>query len=90
MPAAKFSLGQIVITPHAQEALHPEDVRICLECHAQGDRGSLYKSDHRENKMSLNRNLRLFSAFRDRNKTRFWIITDADCSVTTILLPEDY
>jgi hypothetical protein len=34
--------------------------------------------------------LRLFSAYRDRNRVKFWIITEADRSVTTILLPDDY
>jgi len=32
----------------------------------------------------------LFSVYHDRNRVKFWIITEADRSATTILLPEDY
>jgi hypothetical protein len=40
--------------------------------------------------LSLTQSLRLFSVYHAANGTKFWIITEADRSATTILLPEDY
>jgi hypothetical protein len=89
MPA-KFPLGQTVITPNARDNLNPEDVQIAIRRHASGDWGEVDGHDRRENELSLKKNLRLLSVYHDRNKVKFWIITEADRSATTILLPEDY
>jgi hypothetical protein len=43
-----------------------------------------------ENELSLKEGFRLMSVYADRNGTKFWIITEADRSVTTVLLPDDY
>jgi len=85
-----FQLGQTVITPNAQEKLHPEEVVSALRRHAAGDWGECGPEDWKENQFSLERNLRLFSVYRDRNGVAFWIITEADRTATTVLLPEDY
>jgi hypothetical protein len=90
MPEAKFALGSIVITRNAQDQLQAEDVRICLVRHAQGDWGEVCEADRRENELSLQQNFRLLSVYHDRNHLKFWIITEADRSATTMLLPEDY
>jgi hypothetical protein len=90
MPQEKFPLGQTVITPKARETLNPEDVQLCLARHASGDWGDVDEHDRRENELSMTKLLRLFSVYHDRNKVKFWIITEADRSATTILLPEDY
>lgn len=55
-----------------------------------GDWGDLCEEDRQANEDALNRDLRLLSAYSDRNGAKFWIITEADRSLTTILLPEDY
>jgi hypothetical protein len=86
MPEQKFPLGQIVITRNAKDTLHPEDVPLALARHAIGDWGA----DHRTNEIALAQDLRLLSVYTDRTGIRFWIITEADRSATTILLPEDY
>jgi len=83
-------MGQTVITPNARDTLNPEDVRLCILRHASGDWGDVDEHDRRENELSLKNQLRLFSVYHDRNKVKFWIITEADRSATTILLPEDY
>ena len=85
-----FNLGQTVATPNALETLHPEDVRKSLARHACCDWGDCCKEDTAENEFALDRHLRLFSVYHDRNGAKFWIITEADRSATTILLPEDY
>jgi hypothetical protein len=48
------------------------------------------EADRRENELSLENGFRLLSVYKDRNETKFWIITEADLSATTVLLPEDY
>ena len=90
MPEGKFPLGDVVITRHALDELHPDDVKTCLERHGQGDWGDVCEADRRENELSLKQNFRLFSVYHDRNHIKFWIITEADRSATTVLLPDDY
>ncbi|QDV89909.1 hypothetical protein RAS2_09840 [Phycisphaerae bacterium RAS2] len=86
----KFELEKTRITATAMNVLHPEDVDASLKRHAAGDWGDVGHEDRAENEFSLDKCLRLMSVFRDRNERRFWIITEADRSATTVLLPEDY
>lgn len=90
MSERMFDLGQVVITANAKNSLHPEDVPIALTRHHSGDWGDLDQHDQQENAIALLQNLRLFSVYHDRCGTKFYIITEHDRSVTTILLPEDY
>ncbi|PWU19887.1 MAG: hypothetical protein C5B50_05505 [Verrucomicrobia bacterium] len=85
-----FPLGQTVITSNALRELNPEDTYSGLQRHARGDWGEVCPEDAEMNDLSLRDGNRLLSAYRDRNGTRFWIITEADRSATTVLLPEDY
>jgi len=85
-----FPLGQTVITRAAQSSLDPEDVLASLCKHAGGNWGECGNHDWEENQLSLKEGFRLLSVYRDRNGIKFWIITEADRSATTILLPEDY
>jgi hypothetical protein len=85
-----FPLGQTVITANARERLHPEDTLKCLARHASGDWGELCDEDRAENERSLRQSGRLFSVYHDRNGVKLYVITEADRSVTTTLLPEDY
>src|ERR1035441_5638186 len=85
-----FELGQTVITRNALDTLHPDDVQASLTRHARCDWGECCKEDAAENEFALGKYLRLFSVYRDRNGIKFWIITEADRSATTVLLPEDY
>ncbi len=84
-------LGRIVATPGALELLREagEDPLRYLARHASGDWGDLFPHDRRENERSLRHGWRLHSSYPVGEKT-IWIITEADRSVTTILLPEDY
>jgi hypothetical protein len=86
----KFALGRTVITRSAQAALNPHDVANAVQRHSQGDWGDCGGDDWKENELSLEQGARLFSAYRDRNGNAFWIITEADRSATTVLLPNDY
>ena len=86
----KFGLGQTVITPSALNQLNAEDVHSSIRRHANGDWGDVDEHDLQENELSLREGFRLLSSYTDRHGTKFWIITEADRSVTTVLLPEDY
>ena len=85
-----FPLGCIVITRNALDELHPQDVHSALRRHAAQDWGELCAEDWAENELALKEGYRLVSVYRDRNQQKYYIITEADRSATTILLPEDY
>ena len=85
-----FPSGQIVITPAALNTLSQTDVQTALVRHLRGDWGDVDEHDRKENDVSLQRGFRLLSVYHAANGTKFWIITEADRSATTILLPSDY
>lgn len=89
MPA-KFPLGRTMITTNALEQLPTEDVQGALARHRAGDWGEACPEDWRENDLSLREGFRILSVYCSKAGRKFWIITEADRSVTTILLPEDY
>jgi hypothetical protein len=84
-------LGRIVATPGALKVLAEagEDLLHYLARHASGDWGALDEDDREENERSLKHGWRILSSYPVGEKT-IWIITEADRSVTTILLPEEY
>jgi hypothetical protein len=85
-----FKPGRTLITPNAQSKLSPVEVAKAMGRHLSGDWGDVCQDDWRENELSLKEGFRLFSAYHDGAGTKFWIITEADRSATTVLLPEDY
>lgn len=90
MNVPKFQLGQLVATANAMARLTHEDILRAMNRHMIGDWGDLDEADRLENERSLLHGWRLLSAYSASNGTRFWIITEADRSATTVLLPEDY
>ena len=90
MSKAKFSLGQVVITPGAKDALEHNDVVTALSRHCTGDFGDVCEEDKALNEEAVATGDRILSAYIDRNGIKFWIITEWDRSATTILLPSEY
>lgn len=90
MTAAKFKPGRIVTTPNALNHLSYDDIVASLLRHITGDWGDVCEDDRKENEKSLREGRRLLSVYHGGNRIKFWIITEADRSVTTVLLPEDY
>lgn len=92
MSGVKFSPGNIVATPGALEALRAsgDDLLAYVIRHLAGDWGDIDEHDRRENELSLIHGFRLLSAYTLNSGTKIWIITEADRSVTTILLPDEY
>lgn len=87
---ALFDSGQICITPNAISTIPPQEIADALCRHATGDWGNLDSEDIATNNRALAKGDRLLSAYESKAGTRFWIITEADRSVTTVLLPEEY
>ena len=89
---ARFPLGRAVATPGALKALEQANQNPFefLQRHQAGDWGELCEEDKRENEFSIQNGLRILSAYRTRNNTKIWVITEADRSATTLLLPEEY
>ena len=85
-----FSLGRILATSGAISAVAPEAIRKALVRHVTGDWGELDAEDKAENDRSVGERLRILSAYVYEGSPRFWIITEADRSATTVLLPEEY
>jgi hypothetical protein len=90
MTKANFPLGQIVATPNALSQLAGEDIRTALRRHAAGDWGDCNAADWHENELSLREGFRLLSVYHSVAGAKFWVITEADRSATTVLMPEDY
>jgi hypothetical protein len=87
-----FSLGQIVATPGALEALassgqSPADF---LKRHVGGDWGDVCSEDAKLNDDAVNIGERLLSSFCTKQGVKLWVITEADRSSTCLLLPEEY
>ena len=92
MKLARFHLGRIVATPGALEALKEAGERpaTLLKRHIAGDWGELDDHDRQENERSIADGCRLLSAYTLSTGAKLWIITEADRSVTTLLLPSEY
>ena len=86
-----FPLGRIVATSRALKVLDEagEDPLSLLSRHCSGDWGELDTHDRKENELSLKNGWRVLSSY-PVGEGKVWIITEADRSVTTILLPEEY
>ena len=87
---AKFRIGHIVSTPNALASLTYDEIQVALSRHMAGDWGNVSAEDKAANDLALVERTRILSVYHSANGTKFWIITEADRSATTILLPEDY
>jgi hypothetical protein len=86
----KFQLGGMYSTPGAIEALSPLEMHTFLSRHHRGDWGDLDEEDKAASDQSLIDGSRLLSAYHSAKGIKVWIITEADRSATTILLPSEY
>lgn len=87
-----FELGQVVATPGAMEVISAarEDYTKLIHRHASGDWGNLEDEDKQANDYAVENGHRILSAYLIGVKDKIWIITEADRSSTTILLPSEY
>ena len=87
-----FDLGQLVATPGALAALENtgQNAMEFLSRHVTGDWGEIPEEDKQENQFSMEKGFRLLSSYRTAAGDRLWVITEANRSHTTLLLPDEY
>ena len=90
LPIAKFRLGKIVSTPNALDRLTQNDILLGIQRHQAGDWGDVSEEDRAANELALIKRTRLWSVYHAGNGIKFWLITEADRSATSVLMPEDY
>lgn len=97
MLTPKFTLGQVVATPGALEALEEagQPPNFFLDQHANGNWGIVDEGDWALNDLALKDGSRLLSAYETLKGKKLWVITEAtddngQRAATTLLLPEEY
>ena len=88
----RFDLGTLLATPGALEALEDSGQAPVefLARHANSDWGDVDAADAAENELSVAEGFRILSAYKTSKGVKLWVITEADRSATTILLPDEY
>ncbi|QDU01948.1 hypothetical protein V6x_16310 [Gimesia chilikensis] len=85
-----FTAGQIMATSDVLQQIPEYEVQRALARHLSGDWGDCCLEDSGANEEALQSGGRLFSVYHTADGIKFWIITEADRSATTVLLPENY
>jgi len=87
-----FPLGQVVSTPAALRLLKLQNStpQELLELHRRGIWGTIPEADAWANEEALKNKARVLSSYPMTSVERVWVITEADRSATTLLLPEEY
>ena len=87
-----FNLGKVFLTIGARETLDESNQNAMefLTRHQSGDWGIVCEDDRKENELAVKEGFRILSAYRTALGEKIWVITEADRSSTTILLPDDY
>lgn len=87
-----FALGRVVATPGALDLLDRTGTNAfdLLQRHQHGDWGGVPPEDAEENLRSVETGCRILSSYSLNDAERLWIITEADRSATTLLLPDEY
>jgi hypothetical protein len=86
----RFPLGQTVMTKGIAAQIPEAEVYEALRRHQCGDWGQVCQDDWNENEHAVKEGFRLLSVYTSREGVKFWIITEWDRSVTTVLLPDEY
>ena len=85
----RFNPGRLMITRNAKNALPRREVDAAINRHLSGDWGDVCQSDWQRNAQALRDGDRLLSVYQTQDGEKFWIITESDRSVTTVLFPSD-
>ena len=81
----RFPLGQILVTPNAQEQLETAEVRAALRRHARGDWGEATPDEVADNERGLREGSGVLSIFRDRRDAKFCVMTNGSRSATLVV-----
>lgn len=83
-------LGKLVATPAVLDAVPRHELLDAYQRHEHCDWGDVCDSDRMRNDRAVRNMERLLSVYHSSDGVKFWIITEADRSHTTILLPSEY
>ena len=83
----KFSPGCVAVTANAAQNLSDDEITTALRRHLRGDWGELDPYDRQENERALREGGRLLSVYHNSKGLGFYILTEADRSATTLLMP---
>lgn len=91
-PKPLFALGQVVATPGVLNAMTQLDIAPLelIHRHVTGDWGDLDAQDQQQNLLAIRSGMRIFSSYKIGVSAKIWIITEANRSSTTLLLPDKY
>ena len=91
MSTPLFPLGRTLATPGSLDALAQAGISPAslLFRHQQGDWGELDPEDQEANNRALREGSRILSSY-PIGSGKLWVITEADRSATTLLLPSEY
>ncbi len=87
---SQFRLGHVYVTSAANVELSNEEIITAIQRHAKCDWGKVGEGDWKANDEALARGTRLMSVYETLEGKIIWVITEADRSATTVLLPSDY
>ena len=91
LQSPRFRLGHLCATPGALEHLDRRQIMALARRHQQGDWGDVSEDDRAANERAVaHGDERILSAYVIDGQARIWLITEADHSQTTVLLPEEY
>ncbi|MDO3558655.1 hypothetical protein [Ralstonia pseudosolanacearum] len=92
LPRPRLSLGRLLATPAAINALQAADVSLfaLVNRHARGDWGDVADEDRQHNDWAAMAGERVLSSYSLPNGQTVWLITEWDRLSTTVLLPDDY
>jgi len=95
-PKQLFPLGDLAITPNLEMRItelgeNPKEITLsALRRHRTGDCGDCSEHDKMANKYAIKHGHQILSIYHTGKGLKFWVITEWNRSVTTLLLPEDY
>lgn len=88
--SARFTLGRVYATPAVIQKVPSSEIHAALRRHETGDWGEVDAGDQQANEQAIIEGTRLLSAYRSACGLKFWIITEANRSATTVLFPAEY
>jgi len=88
--AKRLPMGRTVVTRTARKVLTGHDIHSALRRHESHDWGNVSESDRKSNDRAVKNGDRILSSYQSSDGETFWINTEWDRSVTTVMLPEDY
>jgi len=86
----KFSLGEIHVTSGAAAKLLSQDIDAAVRRHSRGDWGEIRADGQEDNDRRLEHGGTIASIYTSSTGIRFYVLTEADRTVTTVLLPDEF